>query len=119
MSVQLRLIHISFAMGTPPADLYAVHNLIDRHAVDWMHYISNCYLVWTQIELATWTGMLRTVPHMEAAYFFISAIDPQAPVEGWLPPWAWQWFQKYRTLYAPPPAADQPLLLPPKPGAHI
>jgi hypothetical protein len=112
MSVQVRLIHISFAFGKPTADLQAIRNLIDYHSVDWANYISNCYLVWTQIELASWTALLRTIPNMEAGYFFISAIDPYSPVEGWLPQWAWNWVQKYRTLYAPPPS-EQPLLLPP------
>jgi len=106
MSVQARLVHITFALGTPPADQLAVHKVIDDNALDWMRYISNCYLIWTHIELASWTNLLKTVPNMENEFFLISSVDPNSPIDGWLPKWAWDWFKKYRGIHPPPPWSD-------------
>jgi hypothetical protein len=97
-----RLLHVSFSVGTPPGAVTDIHRVINDNAIDWAHYISNCYLIWTQIELATWTNILRTVPNMDTGNFFICAIDPNSPIEGWLPKWAWEWLLQYRGVHAQP-----------------
>lgn len=112
MTASARLLHITFATGSgDQPDQNVVQYVIDMNAVDWMRYASYSYIVWTQVELASWTAIFRTIPNMDNSYFFISAIDPESPVEGWLPPWAWDWIFKYRAHSPKPPLP----ILPPLP----
>lgn len=103
-----RLVHLSFASRSGiPVDLAAVRSMVETHAMDWANYASGSYILWTHLELAYWTSILRTIPNMESGYIFLCQIDPLAPVEGWLPDWAWQWIFKYRP-HTPPPDAPRP-----------
>lgn len=113
MSASLRLVHITFGAGAgAPIDVKAVEEALRANVVDWMHYLTNCYVVWTYVELASLTNALRGVPNMEKGYFFITAIDPESPLEGWLPPWAWDWLHKFRHHHASAPSLQQPVDFP-------
>ena len=87
-----RLVHIGFMpQGTPinGFNFDSVKDKIEANAIDWVRYSGVCYLVWTHLELAHWTSIFETVPNMRSTNLFICAIDPNSPVEGWLPEWAW------------------------------
>jgi hypothetical protein len=113
VTASARLLHITFAAGSGPvADQSLVQYVIDTNAVDWMRYATYSYIIWTQMELAAWTALLRTIPNMENGYFFICAIDPEAPIEGFLPKWSWDWLFKYRGHSPAPPPPKFPSLPP-------
>jgi hypothetical protein len=109
MSVPLKLVHISFGAGVgAPIDPKVVEYVVNTNAIEWMRYLNNCYVVCTHLELAAWTNIFRSIPNMEKGYFFIVAIDPESALEGWLPPWAWEWLRKFRHHYAPAPSLQEP-----------
>lgn len=92
-------------------DWQAVQQAIDLEAIDWMRYAPNCYVLWTESELATIAGRLLTVPGMQANYFFICKIDIHDGF-GWLPQWVWNWLRQNRTehgFYLPPPPLVPPI----------
>lgn len=94
-----RLVHIGIhARGPSYPDPNAIEATVNANSLDWMRYSGWCYLLWTHTELSFLTNSLRLIPNMEPSNFFICAIDPHAPVEGYLPRWAWEWVLKYRNF---------------------
>jgi hypothetical protein len=104
-----RLIHISIAAReTVPISSEQVLAVIEKYSLDWMTYAAGNYVIWTQVELAHWTAMFRQVPNMENGYFLIVPIDPNAPIEGWLPQYCWDWMFKFRPHTPLPPSSFDP-----------
>ena len=104
---EARLVQVTFIPGsaTPIEDLQQVHAIINAEAIDWMRIHGTVYLLWTQIELTLWTLKLTSTENLKLGHLFICAIDPEAPLMGWMPQWVWDWFEKYRP-FTPVPRQD-------------
>jgi hypothetical protein len=108
MSTRLLHIGFSFPLGEGYQDtLGRLQEIIAANAIDWMRYTSTNYIVWSHLELAHWSNLLRPTPGMESSVMFICAIDPTAPVEGWIQESLWKWVFKYRP-HTPAPPPQQP-----------
>jgi hypothetical protein len=63
-------------------------------AIDWIHYMPNCWIVLTSNHADIW--WLRLYPLLkDNDFMLISPIDPAA-TRGWLPQWAIDWFEAAR-----------------------
>jgi hypothetical protein len=63
------------------------------HISDWWHYLNDAYLVATQHDVnQLYNAVFPGVPKRN---LLIIEVDPNN-AQGWLPPEAWQWIQKYQ-----------------------
>lgn len=74
------------------------HNYINSlfqkgYISDWWHYIDEAYLVATNREVSQLYNSV--FPGVPRRYLLIIEVDPNN-VQGWLPPAAWKWLQKYQ-----------------------
>jgi len=79
-----------------PVDVELIKKLLNAHALDWMSCIAGSFLLWTHLEIAVWARALQEIPNVENGYFILIPVDPNAPIEGWYPQWAWDWIFKHR-----------------------
>ena len=88
-----KLLHISFLWGGVPkvSELEPIFN----QASDWLRYAPNCWIVWTALDVNTWSS--RLLPQVTVNdRLFICEIKPPA-FQGWMEVWVWNWLNKPRT----------------------
>jgi len=86
-----QFLHISFDFkGTVDKErLEEKFNL----AVDWVHYLPACWIVYTTSSAQKWYERLKPLLGPEDLMFVCKVDLTQR--QGWLPKWAWEWVQKY------------------------
>ena len=87
-----RFVHISFNFNgaTKIDELLPAFN----HALDWVRYAPNCWIVWTSSSTEKWSARLK--PHLtDKDHMFIVPIELRES-SGWLPQWVWDWLTKER-----------------------
>jgi hypothetical protein len=62
-------------------------------AAYWMRYATNCWVLYTTLDLGTWRDRVRAIPGMEKESVFVIEFDPDE-ASGWLPEWMWKEFNK-------------------------
>jgi hypothetical protein len=93
-----QLFHIGFHHYPehPVPDPKLIEGVVTAYASDWVRYASNCYLVWTVIDLETWQHALLRIPNMNSSTFLILTVDTSADFIGNLPQWIWDWILRYK-----------------------
>ena len=85
-------VHISFNFAGVPKieELLPAFN----HALDWVRYAPNCWIVWTTSSAGKWYERLK--PHLtDNDHMLIVTLNLQE-YSGWLPQWVWDWITKER-----------------------
>jgi hypothetical protein len=118
-----RYVHLTVAVGSAAQDPKKLETTISFMCPDWMRYASNAWVLWTDRSLQNITVMLKPLLE-EADQILALSINPHDIPAGYMPQWAWDWFNRYRDPHTgavnwPPPVLP-PLLspppLPPAPG---
>jgi hypothetical protein len=102
-------LHVGFNFKGPPkiTELQPIFN----KAKDWIRYAPNCWIVWTNRSANQWADLLKPKLGPEDSVF-ICQLD-MTNRQGWLPKWVWEWLDKSRSQFPPPPGP--PSKLPPPP----
>jgi hypothetical protein len=88
-----RFLHIAFDWSGEPK-ISDIKPAFD-HAIDWVRYAPNCWIVWTTSDPERWFERLK--PYLdEKDSLFICAIDINIR-QGWLSQTIWDWIKKKRT----------------------
>jgi len=90
-----KFLHIGFAwVGQPKTK--ALEPLFNRHALDWVRYASNCWIVWTNENPGSWFDRIK--PHLGPNdQLLISELDRNIGTsQGWMPAFIWDWINKSR-----------------------
>jgi len=61
-------------------------------AVDWIHYLPNCWIVKTTSDAQKWYDRLKPYIGPNSS-ILICKIDLKER-QGWLPKWVWEWIRK-------------------------
>jgi len=62
-------------------------------AIDWIHYLPSCWIVYTTSSVQKWHERLKPLLGPRDL-MFICKIDIKQRY-GWLPKWVWEWMQKH------------------------
>jgi len=96
-----RYLHIAFNL--PPLwgpTQIAIQNVIAAHALDWLRYSGNCWIVWTSETPQQWGDKFNAlVPEIQSTSFLIFTFDLNSSLaDGWanFPQWIWDWIRRYR-----------------------
>ncbi len=85
-------VHISFNFdgATKINELLPTFN----HALDWVRYAPNCWIVWTTSSAEKWYDRLK--PHLtDNDHMLIVTLNLQ-DYSGWLPKWVLDWISEKR-----------------------
>jgi hypothetical protein len=90
--VKARFVHVGFRF-TGPAPIEALKQTFD-HALDWLRYSPNCWILYTSTEATTWRDRIRKVLR-DADSFYLCEFDPKSAT-GYMHKFAWDWLKKHR-----------------------
>lgn len=92
MSGVAQFLHVSFNFKSE-VNKDALKKQFDL-ALDWAHYMPNCWLLYTTSDPDTWYSRLKSLLS-DQDHLFIVKIDKSVR-NGWLPKWVWEWLNKQR-----------------------
>jgi len=89
-----RYIHVGFNFVGQPITK-ELEPVFTNMSLDWVRYSSHCWLAYTQNDNQAWLNALK--PHIADpnSMLILEVRHPQI-VQGWLPPWIWEWINKPR-----------------------
>lgn len=101
----MHLLLVTFALRNQLRDYESFFVTVRGNSVQWCHYIENTILVYTPYPATDFTKKL--LPHFEITDSIL-VVPVTAPLNGWLPPDAWNWINaiiggQVPKLPAPPP----------------
>ena len=70
-----------------------ITSLYPNKIIDWWHYIHTTYLIVSPLDVNSLYNLI--FPGVPQRYLLVVEIDPNN-AQGWLPPDAWKWLQKYQ-----------------------
>jgi hypothetical protein len=85
------IISISYELRKPGQNYDDLYDTI-KSASSWCHPLTSHWFIRADHSVQTWYDKLRKVMDVND-YLFVVDITGQ-PRQGWLPKWAWDWFEE-------------------------
>lgn len=95
---EFRFLHVTFhSMVTTPKIYNSLKETFNA-AEDWLHYHSDCWILWTSEDAETWYARIDATPGLPNNYgVLIAPIDlDRQHRSGKMLDWEWKWINKNR-----------------------
>lgn len=84
----MMLLLVTFSLRNPAKDYDSFFVALRGNSLQWLHYIEGTYVITTNYNPTELVS--RLAPHIEATDSIL-IVPVTAPINGWLPPDAWDW----------------------------